>query len=76
MATDEGTGVWISELSIGIAEEGDMVSCMTAGAAMFVGMGGRTKSDGGRVTPGMTPGRFRGGRGASGGRPVEHHMTF
>lgn len=65
VVTDDGTGVLVNELFIGIAEKGDVVSCVTAGAALAVN-GGRTKSDGRRVAPGTTPGRVRGGR------PAEH----
>lgn len=62
VATDGGTGALVSELFIGMVEEGYVVSSVTAGAAV---KGGRTKSDGGRVTPG----RLRGGR------PVEHNTN-
>lgn len=43
-----------------------MLSCVAAGAVLAV-MWGKTKSDGGRVTPGTTPGKLRGGRG---GKPA------
>ena len=45
-----------------------MVSCVARAA--FVLIGGRTKSDGGRVTPGTTLGKLRGGRN---GTPVEYN---
>lgn len=53
------TGASVVEL-IWIVEEGDVLLGGTAGA--LADTGGRTKSDGGRVTPWITPGRLRGGR--------------
>lgn len=53
------TGASVVEL-IWIVEEGDVLSGATAGA--LTDAGGRTKSDGGRVTPEITAGRGRGGR--------------
>lgn len=61
VVADDGMGILVSGLFIWIAEEGDVVSCVTAGAALAA-FGARTKSDGCRVTPGITPGRVRGGR--------------
>ena len=67
VVTDDGAGLLVSVLFIWIAEEGN-VCCVTAGAALPV-IGGRTKSDGGRVAAGNAPGRVRGGR------PVEHNTN-
>lgn len=62
VATDVGMGLSVSTLSIWIVEQGNTVSCVTAGAAL-AGSEGRTKPDGGRLIPGT----------AGGGRPVEHN---
>lgn len=65
VVTVDGMGLLVSVLFIWELEEGNVVSCVTAGLAVSEG---RTKADGGRVAPGITPGRGRGGG------PVEHNI--
>lgn len=67
MVPDDGTGLLVSVLFCWVGE-GNVLSCATVGNALAA-TGGRTKSGGGRVTPGITPGRVRGGR------PVEHNTN-
>lgn len=70
VATDDRLG-GLNELFIWIVGKGDVASCATADT-VFAAMVGKTKSDGGRVTPGTTPARLNGGRG---GRPEEEYNT-
>ena len=76
VATD-GTEVLLSELLTMWLMVEQYVSCTMAGGVDSIG--GRTKSDGDGVTPGIAgsrggnmPGRARGGRGPTGGKPVEY----